>query len=635
MRLQEEKQLGSWKQMLGQLADPAMRRWLRLGVAFLQGFFLSAASLGGVCQSFPLGVLCATMPGWDGMAFAIGASLGYWSFWGRAGLQAVVWVAVGLPVCVSDPKRQGLLQPALAALIVAASGLVFQIWQAEEISLAVYLLRTILAFGTTCVVQRMRRLNNCAARYLAQAMAVLALAQIAPLSFLNVGLILAGAMSLTAALPAVAMAGLALDLAGITPVPMTGALCLASLVARIPWLKGRGRVLVPPLAYLAVMGACGQMDLICVPALMLGGLGGLLLERQKKTAPPQPQPEVQLRLEAVAAVMGQARKVLQQCPTYPVDEQALMVRCAERSCGQCPDQKSCKVVQQVRYLPQTLLHQSAIALEDLPEQCTQKQQLRSHLQWGQDQYRLLLAHRRRQQECRSAMIQEYGFLTGFLQKLADTVPEEKHELAPNFRPEVAVCTRGKEATNGDRCFRFAGTQGRYYVLLCDGMGTGEGAAYEARSAGSLLRRMLLAGYSAQQAVQSLNSLCALRSGAGAVTVDLTEVDLQTGRACLYKWGAAPSWLLSRTGWEKIGGECLPPGVAVEQSCPWAERISLRQGDVLLMASDGVDGDRAVAALGAEDDQPAGFLAALVLENGVTATPDDATAVVLRLHGLRG
>ena len=38
--------------------------------------------------------------------------------------------------------------------------------------------------------------------------------------------------------------------------------------------------------------------------------------------------------------------------------------------------------------------------------------------------------------------------------------------------------------------------------------------------------------------------------------------LDTGHATLYKWGAAPSWLLRRGSAEKIGTATPPPGISV-------------------------------------------------------------------------
>lgn len=632
MKMQTGRKIRRWRKMDRYLEDPAVRFFVELATGFLGGFCLSAAGLGNLPQPFCLGLLCAGLPGWLGMPFAIGGSLGYWIFWGQAGLQGIVWIAAGLPVCVLSGKtKQGLLLPSLGAMIVALSGVVFQMWQAEQTPVAMYLLRITLGFGGVCVVQMLRR-QDPVAQCLAVGIGVLALAQIAPVTFLDLGLVAAGVIVLTGSFPTVVLTGLALDLAGVTPVPMTAVLCGAYLLRLIPWLPQKVRCLLPALVYLPIMGLCGQSHWLPIPALLLGGVGSRFVPLEQEGSEKQGiEGYVQSRLEKTAMVMAQAGQLLQGAVTYPVDGGAVLLRATERACGNCDHRKDCRAVERVKMLPQALLHQSSITLENVPGGCRRKAQLLTQLQHGQEQYRLLLADRLRQQEYRSAVMQQYGFLAEYLQELSDGLARREEEPTPRFRPEVAVCSRGKEVANGDRCFWFAGTKGRYYLLLCDGMGTGEGAAYEARTAGGMLRRMLVAGYSAAAAMQSINSLCVLRHNAGAVTMDLAEVDLLTGRTSLYKWGAAPSWLLSRNAPEKIGRECPPPGLSMEGDQQTVDRISLHSGAVLVMLSDGVDGAYAVEALNGEYDQPAGFLATLVLENGMAEVPDDATVAVLRLH----
>lgn len=638
MKMQMGKGVGQWQQFGQRLTDdPVVRPLLGLAVSFLGGFCLSAARLGNVVQPFCLAVLCAGLTGWLPMAFALGSSLGYWFFWGQEGLQGIFWVAAALSVCVLTGSRQQkmpLLMPSLGAMIVAVSGLIFQLWQAEQTSIALYLMRIGLAFGTVCLGQDLRRRRETVTEGLALGLGVLALAQIAPLPFLNLGVAAAAGVAALASFPAAALAGLALDLAGVVSVPMTAVLCLAFFVRLVPFLPRRVKMLLPALAYLVVMGLCGQSQWLPLPPLLLGGMAALIRPGERKLSEENDaQVYVQTRLETMAAVLSQSGWLLQQGNLRPVDERALITRAADRACGGCPLRKDCAAAEQAVFLPQALLHQSAITPENMPLSCKKKERLLQQLQQGQDLYRLLQADRRRQQEYRTALFQQYGFLAEYLRKMAEDLPRRQQRRSAKFQPETAVCSRGREMINGDRCFRFPVGDDRYYLLLCDGMGTGEGAAYEARLAGNLLRRMLVAGYSAGSAVESLNSLCALRSSAGAVTVDLAEADLVTGRVTVYKWGAAPSWLLHSQKVEQVGQACPPPGISLEEGMQRVDSIFLQNGEVLLMLSDGVDGETAISALEGDYDQPAGFLAALVLENGITEVPDDATAAVLRLNRL--
>ena len=216
-------------------------------------------------------------------------------------------------------------------------------------------------------------------------------------------------------------------------------------------------------------------------------------------------------------------------------------------------------------------------------------------------------------------MQQYRFQAAFLRQLSDGLGKTAEPGKLRFQPEVAVCSVGKEAANGDRCVYFAGTAGRYYVVLCDGMGTGLGAAQEANAASEMLRKQLSAGFPAEYAL--------------AVTVDLAEIRLDTGAVNLYKWGAMPSYVVSRLGAEKIGTADAPPGLSVTEGRETVDRLSLRRGETLIMLSDGVGGE-AVQGRGADWwREPAGEVAAAVLETVDDTAADDATAVVVRLRPL--
>jgi stage II sporulation protein E len=162
------------------------------------------------------------------------------------------------------------------------------------------------------------------------------------------------------------------------------------------------------------------------------------------------------------------------------------------------------------------------------------------------------------------------------------------------------------------------------------MGTGLGAAQEGQSTGELLRKMLCAGFPPDHALRSINAILALRGQAGAVTVDLAEIRLDTGQTRLYKWGAVPSWVLRKTGAEKIGTATPPPGISVTEGRETVTRLSLGRGEVLILLSDGVEVGDALRRNGTAPDAPPGELAEKLLEWSQNQQ-DDATAVVIRLH----
>ena len=146
----------------------------------------------------------------------------------------------------------------------------------------------------------------------------------------------------------------------------------------------------------------------------------------------------------------------------------------------------------------------------------------------------------------------------------------------------------------------------------------------------MLQQLLSSGFPAAYALRTLNSLYALRGTAGACTVDLAEIHLDTGKATLYKWGAPASYVLNQAGAEKIGTVVPPPGLSVTENRETTERLSLRRGETLVLLSDGVSGEDALRCSFADPDEPLGEMAARILENGNTEQVDDATVAILRL-----
>lgn len=95
-------------------------------------------------------------------------------------------------------------------------------------------------------------------------------------------------------------------------------------------------------------------------------------------------------------------------------------------------------------------------------------------------------------------------------------------------------------------------------------------------------------------------------------------------------GAAPRRLLTRSGAEKIGTAGPPPGLSILDSREAVEKLSLRRGEVLILLSDGVDGEGALRLSNLPPDAPPGELAAEILEKGRGPDGDDATVAVIRL-----
>ena len=613
-------------------ANPRARLTAKVGGCFLAGMLLSGASLANAPQPLAMGLVCA-LAGWPAAVTAAGGAAGYLLFWGQAGQQGLLWLALALPVALLLGRRRildesPLLMMAIASLIVSASGLAFQLWMGDGTSVPVYLLRIALGTLSAKLFEVVLSRRDPVADWVAAGIGVLALAQIAPFGF-SLGYLGAGMLATGSAFPAAALGGLALDLAMVTRTPMTAVLCLAFLVRFLPvgerWLK----FVAPGAMYLLVMGLCGTRDFLPFWGLALGGGLGVLL-------PPSPPIThrrgetglAQVRLELMANCLSETQQLLLEEVDSPIDEEALLCRARERACGSCPNRKSCH--DRLFPLPERLLRDPLLDTSAVAGSCKKPGRLILELRRAQEQLRILKADRERRAEYRTAVIQQYQFLGNFLRQQSDLLPKRGDRLRQRYYPEVSCASAGRETSNGDRCLWFPGPGCTYFILLCDGMGTGLGAAREGQSAASLLRQMLTAGFPAEYALRSLNSLTVLRGRGGAVTVDLTEIHLDSGRAAVYKWGAAPSYLIREGAAERIGTGGPPPGLSVRDARETVERLSLRRGEVLILVSDGVDGEAALRRVKRIDPLPPGELAAKILELGARDAEDDATVCAVRL-----
>ena len=613
--------------------DPRVRLGAKVSGYFGSGLVLSLVSLAHAPMPFAMGALMS-LGGWQAAVLAVGGVLGYLIFWGQAGYQGLLWLGLALPVALALSRRRiledsPLLMTAIGALIVSASGLAFQIWRQDTTSVGVYLLRVVLGGGSVKLFQLVLERRDPMADWLAEGVAVLALAQLSLFPGFSLGYLPAGLLAAGSTFPAAALAGLALDLAQVTQTPMTAVLCLAYLTRMLPTGEKWLRFAAPGAVYLLIMGLCGYGDWMPALGLALGGALALKLPSRPELAHRRGETGLaQVRLELMAGVLSQTQQLLMEAPELPIDEEAVLARAQERTCGSCPLRKQCR--ERLNPLPKQLLHKPLFDTTVLPVGCKKPGRLIQELRRSQEQIRSIKADRDRQYEYRAALIQQYQFLSAFLRQLSDQLPRRGERLRQMYSPQISVCASSKETANGDRCLSFAGTGCRHYLLLCDGMGTGIGAAEEGQTAASLLRQMLCAGFPAEYALRSINSLLALRGRAGAVTVDLAEIRLDAGRVTLYKWGAAPSYLLRDGTAEKIGTAGPPPGLSVKEGRETVERLSLRRGEVLILVSDGVDGEDALRLISHGSKLPPGELAAKILEYGSRSEEDDATVAAVFL-----
>ena len=128
-----------------------------------------------------------------------------------------------------------------------------------------------------------------------------------------------------------------------------------------------------------------------------------------------------------------------------------------------------------------------------------------------------------------------------------------------------------------------------YLLLCDGMGSGEEAHREAALTVRLLRQFLEAGIQPAPALKTLNTAMALRGqqGGGYSTIDLAELQREESVVSLFKYGAAPSYLKRGGTVRRICATDPPAGLSDTALPPDRLNLTVQAGDYLVLVSDGI------------------------------------------------
>ena len=632
----------------------------RAGRLLLYGFgggLLAVLPVGN--QPVPLAACAAAACSqWELAAVMAGSLAGYLLRWDLASDIYSIVLTVVLPLIAWGLRKSShrdvvWFLPAAFTVAAGAVGLGF-LWQLDfdpgQAGRIFLCLLIVFAGSLVCRQALLRRHFG--------AMALLAAALLAALSMISLGrwfnLGICAALFLTAVtsgtaegLGVAAACGMVLELAAPLRLPYTAFFCLCSgvmyalrrrtvfhrslalllLSAGFAWLAAE---LQAQLFLLSAVGAC--LATLTVPRLNLPGsmAGDEIANRLHRRL--QRASDVLLRLHDTV--------LLPHTPRQDPDTAEIFDYAADRVCCHCGSYSLCweqEAAQTYRDLctaAEPILARCKAAPEDFPASFAGRcQNLEQFIQVVNSQLDALLSRRQYQarlREDRELLRNQYLLLARYLQSAADTAVLTEQPGA-QFEAEVAARALGRsgKTLSGDRGACFHGPGEQFYVLLCDGMGTGRGAAAESSSAIETLSGLLRAGMDPASALQLLNSAYVLRDDGCFSTVDLLQVDLHTGDSLLLKWGAAPSYLKRGNRLRSLGQAAMPPGLAVagERSIQ-RMKLTLQEGDLLVLTSDGADADATARCIQEHHGGTLGDLAAGIV--AAASAGDDITAVTMRL-----
>lgn len=179
--------------------------------------------------------------------------------------------------------------------------------------------------------------------------------------------------------------------------------------------------------------------------------------------------------------------------------------------------------------------------------------------------------------------------------------------------------------------------GKTYALVCDGMGTGGRAAVDGNMAVSVMGRLLRSGLSADSSLQIVNSALMIKSEDESLsTLDVTSVDLYTGKAIIRKAGA-PMTFVKKGGRVSVYEMPAMPAGILNNIKFSTDTVNLSTGDMIIMVSDGaVTGDEKwlEKLIKSWNEGSCQELAAAVVAEAMKrrsdSREDDITAVAMRI-----
>lgn len=167
---------------------------------------------------------------------------------------------------------------------------------------------------------------------------------------------------------------------------------------------------------------------------------------------------------------------------------------------------------------------------------------------------------------------------------------------------VSSHAKDGQAQSGDNYNYMPICDGKYVIVLSDGMGSGKAAASQSKTAVTMLKQLLGAGFDWQSAVKIINSALLIKTDNECfATIDITILDLFDAEAEFIKTGANSTFIKHGKRVSQINSSTLPAGILKEVD---VEKTSTRffGGDYIIMLSDGVHG--------ADDDWIKGYISSL-------------------------
>lgn len=141
---------------------------------------------------------------------------------------------------------------------------------------------------------------------------------------------------------------------------------------------------------------------------------------------------------------------------------------------------------------------------------------------------------------------------------------------------------------GDSAASATDGEGNVYLILSDGMGSGDNASLTSRLAVHTFTQMIACGFSADSTIRLINTMLLSETGTEHfTTLDILRMDADTGSIQIWKSGAAATLFCHHKKVIRIAASSFPVGILTEAE-PFRRKLCGNAQDRIIMLSDGID-----------------------------------------------